>query len=230
MSVSPTCMQAVMGSCSLAGNSRDHDEDRVGVAYGRFAVIADGVGSLPAGSLFAEAVMWESLRTVSALGATPEEALRASHAAAQRLAIAMGIAEPSGASAACLVVDGSHVELARAGDVAVFAVGAHGATRLLDTVDHRDVRGRLLTYVGMVARRLEVDLLSLDLGEEARAVVVTTDGIADHLRPALVGDIVLDALAQGDSLACSHAARNLALAAMAHGSPDDVTALVVSLA
>lgn len=219
---------AALGSYSLTGRGRSHDEDRVATSRCGFGAIADGVGGMPAGGLFAEAVAWEALRALEESGARPDEALRSAHGAARRLAIAMGVEPGSGASAACIALDGEGTaEVARVGDVAVYQVGPSGAHPLLSTAEHRDGRRRLTSYAGMRVGAPHVDRVSVALSA-GELVLMVTDGVADYLSCAAIADAVRHSGPHRTEASLDRAARDVVLAAIAHGSCDDASCLVAA--
>lgn len=225
----PAAARMMVGSCTFEGATRTRNEDRVGVVDGRFACVCDGMGGRPAGGLFAEATLWQVLRSLS-LGLSAETALRSAHDAAHRLSIAMGIDRGAGATAACVALnrETGEMQVARAGDLGVFLVGKRGVRALLTPESARNGEGRITSYVGMRRSSPKVDLVTVCRLEIGEALVVVTDGIADVLGRAYLGDIVRSALAKQVACPSERAARDLALAATAAGSSDDVTALVIA--
>ena len=120
-----------------------------------------------------------------------------------------------------LILKGRTAHLFHVGDARIWRVSGRSLEQL--TEDHRVVVSAAESYLGRalgVTGRAEIDYQTLAV-EAGDIFVLTTDGVHEHVRPREVVDAILAA----DDL--DAAARTIVEAALAAGSPDNLTIQIV---
>ncbi|MDP4002435.1 bifunctional protein-serine/threonine kinase/phosphatase [Methylobacterium sp. NEAU K] len=123
-----------------------------------------------------------------------------------------------------LVLKSRTAHIFHVGDARVWRVAGRSLEQL--TEDHRVVVSAAESYLGRALganARVEIDYHTLGI-EAGDVLVLTTDGIHEHLRPR---DMVSMIVAAGDDLGA--AARTIVEAAHAAGSPDNLTIQIVQI-
>lgn len=225
------------GWVSRRGSGRAVNEDAHGVRDGRAFVVADGMGGRPGGAVAAHAAVGALLDSLAGHGALDWSRVTAAANVAVRAAGSAVGHERVGVAVAGLRVAGGRATVMHLGDVRAYRLGTDGAVQL--TTDHNVAEELLRVDVHPGALRLnaaELAALTVFLGDVDSAVrfdvrsvtvaagdrlVLCTDGIHGRLGADVWADV--SKLAEPQRIA-----EHLADAAVAAGSTDDATALVVA--
>jgi serine/threonine protein phosphatase PrpC len=225
---------------STRGTSRQENEDAYGARDGRAFVVADGMGGRPGGAAAASAAVEALLDGIG--GRAADVDWNAVVAEANRAVIARGQRDGHPRVGAAVVAARAHegrVTLVHLGDARAYRLRDDGATQL--TTDHNIARE---------VARTRLDAGSLGLGPSALAALTvflgdptSADGFAVRSVTMAAGDrlvLCTDGLhahispdgwrAAGELDRPDDVASVLVNAAVAAGSTDDVTALVIAFA
>ncbi|MHC4789230.1 MAG: PP2C family protein-serine/threonine phosphatase [Planctomycetota bacterium] len=240
-------MNLESASVSRRGAERHRNEDALldDPERGHFAV-ADGLGGSPHGEL-ASRVAIEMLQTgLSGLPAEPEAeaavgALRSSFERVNEvlLAVRANCGHKAETTLTAAVLCGGLLALGHVGDSRLYLLDREGLAQLTEdqTLVGQMLRGGLLSETearghprrsvlsGCLGQHEKFKLQSVSCRlASGQALVLCTDGVSDVLGEAEIAECVRADLAADASV------RLLLEAALAAGSPDDVSAIVVKLA
>lgn len=222
-----------IGVCSHAGVVRSANEDDYLLASAAapdflFAGVADGMGGLAGGAEASRtalrAIAAEALEAAG--GGEVAAAVRAGFAAAARRVAETSATVPAlrdmGTTATVLCLAGDVAHVGHVGDTRLYRARDGAFERL--TQDHavREPDNRLTRCIGAGRRDVAADQLAVPIAPGDRFVLLS-DGVWSAL-----GDGALQRLAvRGDAAAAAEA---LVAQALAHGSTDNATAVVVDVA
>ena len=222
-----------VGVCSHAGVVRSANEDDYLLASAAapdflFAGVADGMGGLAGGAEASRtalrAIAAEALEAAG--GGEVAAALRAGFAAAARRVAETSATVPAlrdmGTTATVLCFAGDLAHVGHVGDTRLYRARGGAFERL--TQDHavREPDNRLTRCIGAGRRDVVADELAVPIAPGDRFVLLS-DGVW-----SVLGDGALQRVAaRGDA---SAAAEALVAQALAHGSTDNATAVVVDVA
>ena len=228
------------GAATRRGASRRANEDAHGERDRRAFVVADGMGGRPGGALAASVTVEELLGALGTPGRAVDwrQVVDRTNQAVRTAAERAGF-DRVGAAVAALRVAAGRATVVHLGDVRAYRLGTDGAVQL--TTDHNVAQELVRAHLDPARLRLhpsELAALTVFLGDPDSAsgfgvrsvavapgdrLVLCTDGVHARLGP--------DAWHAAARLASpAHVAAALTDAAIAAGSTDDATALVVAFA
>lgn len=225
------------GAASRTGTSRSANEDVAG-GRGQAFVVADGMGGRAGGAIAARAAVDALLDGLDARGAVDWRSVVEQANTAVRAAAAAAGLEHVGAAVAALRLAGDRATLLHLGDVRAYRIGDDGAVQL--TSDHNVAQELVRARLDPGRLRFhpaELAALTVFLGDADSAggfgvrsvsiaagdrLVLCTDGVHGRLGPD--GWQAVSGIGSPQRLA-----EALVDAAVAGGSTDDATALVVAL-
>ncbi|RKH02976.1 PP2C family protein-serine/threonine phosphatase [Corallococcus carmarthensis] len=221
-----------VGACSEQGR-RDYQQDAVGrqpITSGLIAAVADGVGSYEGSDLAAQVAVRTMLQHhFWAPGVVADDSLRPgvegavadAHLQARQALDALG--KPGATTLALLLVVGERAVVAHVGDSRVYRLRAGKLEQL--TEDHRHPFSRHTITRSLGSERATADDTAPDVVETdvrpGDVWLLSTDGVHDSLTPEQLAAVL------ADGADAQVAAQALVESALAAGSRDNCTALVV---
>jgi serine/threonine protein phosphatase PrpC len=231
------CVASSSGAASACGSARHQNEDTYGSRSERVFVVADGMGGRPGGALASATAVATALELLGQREGIPDwrAVVSAVNDAVRTAATAAGHLR-SGAALGLVALYGSRATIVHLGDVRIYRSRRGAVERL--TIDHTiddelsdagfDVRraglrpaelAALTVYLGDANTAQRFALRTIGVEPDDR-LVVCTDGVHRHREP-VPGDLH----GRPDSVV----AKALVDGAIANGSTDDATAVVVTL-